>query len=60
MALVSATRNLVDLVERLLGQHRAGITPSFGQIESLAELTGRVKRALREPRRARPMRRGMR
>jgi hypothetical protein len=55
MALIDRAQLLVDLVERLLRQHRAGITPAFGEIEDLAELAAGLREALR---RARPATQG--
>jgi hypothetical protein len=46
MALIDRAQLLVDLVQRLLQQHRAGITPAFGEIEDLADLADGLQEAL--------------
>lgn len=39
----STARQLCDLVDLLRKQHRAGITPSFGQVDELFELSDRLR-----------------
>jgi hypothetical protein len=40
---ISVANMLCDLVDLLRKQHRAGITPSFGQVEELFELSDRLR-----------------
>ena len=44
MALADSSHLLSQLLDRLLAQHRAGIVPTFGQLEDLIDLNDRVKR----------------
>lgn len=40
---MSVTEQLCDLIDLLRKQHRAGITPSFGQVDELFELSDRLR-----------------
>lgn len=40
---------MLDVVDRLQQQHRAGIPPTYGQVEDLFESAATVRRRLSEP-----------
>ena len=44
MSLVDSGALLTQLLDRVLAQHRAGLNPTFGQVEDLVDLNARVKR----------------
>ena len=46
MAVSETAQRLVNVVQRLLRQHRDGIVPGFGEIENLADLANQLQQAL--------------
>jgi hypothetical protein len=42
----ASLRALLDTIDVLLQQHRAGITPAFGQVEDLREFSAAVRQEM--------------